>query len=51
MAELNNQAGQARGAGRRRSKKSSTRVDLTPMVDFPAYEKDMIKGASSMPVN
>lgn len=34
MAEINTQAGHPRRAGVRRSKKSSTRVDLTPMVDL-----------------
>jgi biopolymer transport protein ExbD len=34
MAEINTQAGHSCRAGVRRSKKSSTRVDLTPMVDL-----------------
>jgi biopolymer transport protein ExbD len=34
MGEINTQAGHVRRAGVRRSKKSSTRVDLTPMVDM-----------------
>ncbi|MDP4256322.1 MAG: biopolymer transporter ExbD [Bacteroidota bacterium] len=34
MAELNMQAGTSRGRSKRRSKKLSTRIDLTPMVDL-----------------